>query len=165
MVYPDGRKKTVSCPKYIVECEFGRYLDEDETVDHIDGDFTNNDVSNLQVLNRGEHSKLDVKRLKAQTFECPMCCSTFKLKGKKMSKAIFNRKQGKAGPFCSKSCAGKYGAEIQNGRMQKLPVGKITRSYTSAKNEPYEGNFISGQSQFGETLTHNGDGNPELADE
>ena len=31
-----------------------------------------------------------------------------------------NSKQGKAGPFCGKSCAGKYGTEIQNKRMKKL---------------------------------------------
>jgi hypothetical protein len=164
IVYPDKSRKTVSYPKYLVECELGRYLEDDETVDHIDGDFTNNDFANLQVLSRKEHVSLDVKRLKTQRFECPLCSDSFELKGSKLYNAAGNRKQGKAGPFCSRTCAGKYGAEVQNERMKRLSVSKIKKSYMTIKDEPYKGNPISGRSQVGETLTRNGDGNPELAD-
>ena len=35
--YSDKSKKTISYPKYIMECYLKRYLNEEETVDHIDG--------------------------------------------------------------------------------------------------------------------------------
>ena len=34
--YDDGRQRTVSYPKFLVEQELGRELGPDETVDHID---------------------------------------------------------------------------------------------------------------------------------
>ena len=44
--------KTISYPKYLVECQLQRYLTKNETVYHIDGDFTNNDLTNLRVVDR-----------------------------------------------------------------------------------------------------------------
>ena len=52
--------------------------------------------------------------------------------GKKLHDAIQYRKQGKAGPFCSKSCAGKYGKSIQLG-AEKLPVEELIPTYTTNK--------------------------------
>jgi predicted RNA-binding Zn-ribbon protein involved in translation (DUF1610 family) len=130
VIFKDGSRKTVSYPKYLVEKRLDRYLTDDETVDHLDGD-----PSNLQVLSRSEHIKLDVKRLNVQQFPCPMCGEEFELVGPKLSKAIQNRKQGKSGPFCGRSCAGKYGAEVQNGRMGSLDVEEIDPEYSTLKNQ------------------------------
>lgn len=54
--------KLISYPKYLMECHLGRYLLENETIDHIDGNYLNNDISNLQVIDRTEHCKLDAIR-------------------------------------------------------------------------------------------------------
>ena len=117
VVLYDGRtKKTVSYGKWLLESHLGRKFTADETCDHIDGDFTNNDLSNLQVLSRRdnilkyneEHPGEEAK------YTCPQCGTDFM---RRIYKVRGNRKQGKAGPFCSKSCAGKYGADIQNGRV------------------------------------------------
>lgn len=34
-------KKTISYPKYLMELHINKYLDEDDTVDHIDGNIKN----------------------------------------------------------------------------------------------------------------------------
>ena len=43
IVFPNKKRKTISYPKYLMEVHLGRYLDIDETIDHIDGNFLNND--------------------------------------------------------------------------------------------------------------------------
>ena len=48
LAFKDGSKKTVSYPKYIMEIHLGRYLTIDETVDHIDCDPLNNDLTNTR---------------------------------------------------------------------------------------------------------------------
>lgn len=128
VVYPDGCKKTVSYPKYFVEMELGRYLGDNETVDHIDGDVTNNSLPNLQVLPRSVHAAKDARRLCEQSFVCPLCGSEFSLSGRRLSDAITNRKRGKAGPFCSRRCVGKYGKLVQD-TGSVLPVSIIEPKY------------------------------------
>ena len=49
-------RKTVSYPKYLLEQKLGRELLPNETCDHIDGDHTNNDLDNLQILTREENA-------------------------------------------------------------------------------------------------------------
>ena len=131
-VTPDGKKTTVSYPKYLIEIHIGRYLTQSETADHMDGDFTNDEISNLCIKDRKKHIIEDVRRLAKQSFICPICNEDFDILGKKLHDAIQFRKQGKAGPFCSKSCAGKYGKSIQLG-ADKLPVQEITPVYTTNK--------------------------------
>jgi hypothetical protein len=132
VVKPNGKKTTLSYPKYLMEMHLGRYLLPNESVDHINKDFTDDRLENLQVLTHSEHAQLDAKRLVAQTFECPWCEKEFELVGKKLSYALSNRKRGKAGPFCGRSCAGKYGASVQNGG-KPIACTLITPEYTCHK--------------------------------
>jgi hypothetical protein len=55
--YSDGTRKTRSYPRTIMEEYLGRPLLDDETVDHIDGNVENNDISNLQLLSREENAR------------------------------------------------------------------------------------------------------------
>lgn len=132
LVSKSKKRKTVSYPKFIMEKHLNRYLDKNETIDHIDGDFNNNDLSNLQVLDRSIHVSLDVKRYSTQNFICPLCGVSFQLKGRKLHDAIWNRKKQKAGPFCSRSCAGKYAKSIQLDG-EKLQIVQIVPKYTKNK--------------------------------
>jgi hypothetical protein len=132
--FDNRTKKTVSYPKYLMEKHLGRYLTDDETVDHIDCNFLNNEISNLRVLPRSLHASVDAKRKKNQTFECPMCKMKFSLVGDRLHDAIQNRRKGKAGPFCSKSCAGKYGKSVQLGE-DKMEVVEIIPTYTTIKSD------------------------------
>ena len=108
IVFEDDSTKTVSYPKYLMEQYLGRELDpETETVDHIDRDFTNDAISNLQIIPRSEHAKLDAIRIKEQQFTCGICGKQFILNAHQLHDAYSNRKKGRAGPYCSRSCAGK----------------------------------------------------------
>lgn len=53
----DGKLQTISYPRYLLEKKLGRKLLPEETVDHIDENISNNDLSNLQVLSRAENSR------------------------------------------------------------------------------------------------------------
>ncbi len=133
LVFLDGTKKTVSYPKYLMELHLNRYLLDNETVDHIDGNFLNNDISNLQVLDRKEHCTIDVIRNLDIEVNCAFCNNTFTIKGSSLHQR--NRKdRNNSGYFCSRSCTGKYGVEIQNGLRYSKRVEKIVPKKYQIKN-------------------------------
>lgn len=110
--YENGKKTTQSYPRYLMEKHLGRILLDNEEVDHIDNDFTNNDISNLQILNKKDNIIKEMSRphRKQKLYEgiCEICNNSFT---KELRYVISNKKQGKDGPFCSRSCAGKHNAQ------------------------------------------------------
>ena len=116
----DNSKTTISYPKYLMECHLGRLLNNNETVDHIDRDKTNDDLTNLQVIDRSMHAKLDAKRALPEKVNCPICQKLFRPNKDQRNK----RSQSISGPFCSRSCAGKHNAQVGNG-LTPLPSTKI----------------------------------------
>lgn len=76
---PGSKKdhRTVSYPKYLVEMYLGRYLLDNETVDHIDGDFNNNNLDNLRVVSREEHCRSHTKQKEVHTKQCVICGKSF----------------------------------------------------------------------------------------
>lgn len=52
-----GHRRSTQYARLLLECQLGRALNADETVDHIDGNPRNNDVCNLQVLSRSDNAK------------------------------------------------------------------------------------------------------------
>ena len=119
IVFPNGTKKTISYPKYIVEKHYNRELKENETVDHIDGNFLNNDISNLRIIGRNEHAYNDVKRNKDVIYKCDYCGKEFIIKGDKLN-YIFRKDRENTAHFCSKQCVGKYNAERQHNKIDKI---------------------------------------------
>ena len=77
-----------------------------------DEDKTNNDLNNLQLLNRVENIQKHATLHPAEIYEfiCPEC-ENYTIKS--MRDVRGNWKQGKAGPFCSKHCAGVYSRRMQ----------------------------------------------------
>lgn len=120
--YKDGSRRTFLLSRHLMEQHLGRRLLPDETVDHKDRDKTNDDISNLQILSRSEHTKKDIKRIKKVEITCIFCGNKAQKNARDLDRGA---KLGKAGPFCSKKCVGRYGAEVQNGRMQKLNCGRV----------------------------------------
>ena len=49
--------------RIVVEKSLGRVLSSNEIVHHIDGDKTNNNISNLQIVTRSEHCQIHKPRL------------------------------------------------------------------------------------------------------
>lgn len=57
--HPNSDKKGyVREHRLVIENNIGRYLLDNEVVHHIDGNTLNNDLSNLQILSRGDHTRL-----------------------------------------------------------------------------------------------------------
>lgn len=129
----NNKRRTVSYPKWLMEVHLGKQLDPDkDTIDHIDGDINNNDISNLQILPRAEHSRLDTRRSKPLKFNCAWCNEEFE----RLPSAIRDQsRKKKAGPFCSKKCAGKYSRMLQLKLIEKFPDQPIVESvYYKLKN-------------------------------
>lgn len=136
-----GEEHTVSYPKYLIECYLNRYLDEDETVDHIDGNPLNNDISNLQVLKRSKHSSFDAIRNKDIIVNCAYCGKEFTIKGSTVS----NRNRSdrhQSGYFCSKQCSGKYGKDIQLKTKYHNISERITPTKYKAKSAQNESSEV-----------------------
>lgn len=122
LVDEEGNRVTKQYARYLMEQELGRELTEDEEVDHIDRDHTNDEISNLRVISKEQHKLDDQKRRIPVEWKCPLCDDKFVLDAKAENDAFQKRKQGKAGPFCSKQCAGRYGAEVRFGKREPIEV-------------------------------------------
>lgn len=124
ILYDGLRRITRQYAKLKMEIKLGRRISSNETVDHMDRDTLNDKYTNLQILDRSTHVKKDVTRLKVgNVHNCGWCKNKFKLTLGQ------TRDKKKAGPFCSRSCAGSYGAAIQNGKLSKMKRQKINRVY------------------------------------
>ena len=112
IVRDDGTKQTKSYPRHILETKLGRELLSEETVDHINNDFTDDNPDNLQILSRADNAKkaMALKPSQLGTFTCPLCLVSFT----RAIRAVRHNQgdQSKAGPFCSRSCAGRYSHTI-----------------------------------------------------
>lgn len=122
--FSDGTTKGTQYARYLMKLYLDRYLLEDETVDHIDGDPTNNSIENLRVVDRNVHCTNDVLRNKDVIVKCTYCGKEFTIKGGLISNR--NRKDRyQSGYFCSRSCSGKYGKEIQQKKRFHIITPKI----------------------------------------
>jgi endogenous inhibitor of DNA gyrase (YacG/DUF329 family) len=109
----DDRSKTSKLySRYLMEEHLGRTLGRDETVDHINRDKTDDRIENLRILSRAQHSSEDHVRVQMVKFTCSWCGGPGEQKARNLQHAA---RQGKAGPFCGKSCAGKYSKAVQMG--------------------------------------------------
>jgi hypothetical protein len=101
----NGKKDrtTISLARYLLGVQAGRFLDDDEEADHIDGDGTNDALSNLQVLSVEQHLKKTVSEMpprKVSTLTCPHCGVIFT--------RFTNQTGHRKNSFCSRSCSGKF---------------------------------------------------------
>ncbi|RLI60343.1 MAG: hypothetical protein DRO67_09220 [Candidatus Asgardarchaeum californiense] len=125
VVDKNGIRRTVSYPKWIMELQIGKVLDPDDTIDHFDGDINNNDINNLRIVPRKEHSADDTKRVKKVKLQCAWCNKTFERSPRLLREKA---RKGKAGPFCSRSCAGKYSRQLQQKLIDKMKPQKAVDS-------------------------------------
>jgi len=102
-------RKTISYPKYLLEKKLNRYLEYNETVDHIDGNLTNDNLSNLQILSLADNIRKSTIIYKdTMKAKCIRCDLIIILDRKQQEYSRSNKKRGKKGPFCSKRCSGLY---------------------------------------------------------
>lgn len=102
----DGTFKTKYAHREVLEEKLGRELLKSEVAHHINGIRYDNRPDNLEVMLRSEHGKHHAPETEMYAFICPSCGIPAV---KKARDVRGNRKKGRAGPFCSKECAGKVG--------------------------------------------------------
>jgi hypothetical protein len=149
----DGKSRTVSYPKYLMEEHLGRRLDPNtETVDHINRDKHDNDINNLRLVPRSQHSADDTRRVKLVEFTCSMCGNKFE----RSPRLIRDKaKKGKSGPFCGRACAGRYARKLQLKQIDKQDAQTHIESeyYRNIKNVAEVASFYF--KKYGATLTPN----------
>jgi hypothetical protein len=91
--------------RIIMENFIDRILNDQEIVHHKDGNMHNNDISNLEIMDRIEHLKFHggQKKKTICILICPNCGISFERERRQLS----SLKGGKL-DFCSRSCNGKY---------------------------------------------------------
>ena len=106
VIHYDGTtRRTQSYPRYLMEEFLGRDLNEWEHVDHISNDCTDNRIENLQILTPAENTRKSAKGAEMALFNCPVCALDFYYSMRQYRSNQLT--QGKAGPYCSRQCAGK----------------------------------------------------------
>ena len=102
--YDDGSKKTVLEHREVMEAALGRSLESWEHVHHEDENKRNNSLNNLELLTRQEHARRHAYRGGPEMIElaCLLCGRSFTRLARHER---HNRRQGKPGPYCGRSCA------------------------------------------------------------
>lgn len=92
--------------RYLLAVSLGRYLNDEEEVDHIDGDVTNNNLNNLQILSKWENVYKSNK-LPDVHLQCPVCAVKFT----RSRKSLRGKLERAANNLicCSRSCGGRFG--------------------------------------------------------
>ena len=123
IISDNGTSKVMSYPKILMEEKLGRPLEPYEEVHHIDGDFTNNDISNLELVKHGEHQRHHSQKYYDKIVTCPICGKKFLWTAKKQCIFYSNNSRKKPRnfnpskqPFCSSHCSGLYGKREQDRR-------------------------------------------------
>lgn len=88
--------------------KLGRFLTDNEEVDHIDEDKTNDSLSNLQVLSKKEHRQKSVIYLKGS---CYICGSEIVRTKSQLRPKIKQEKLLKGTLTCSRKCGRKKASE------------------------------------------------------
>lgn len=108
--FEDGTKRTVLQHREIMEKHLSRKLESCEHVHHLDENKRNNAIGNLEVLSNIEHGRQHAKRADLAKLVCLFCSKEFERIARHERN---NRKKGKVGPFCGKSCTGKWSRQKQ----------------------------------------------------
>lgn len=109
-VYENGKKRTVLEHREVVETHLGRKLLSTEHVHHRNENRSDNRLENLEVLDHKDHMQEHAVGEEMVEVICALCGQAAT---KKARNVRGNRKKGKAGPFCGRSCAGKWSREQQ----------------------------------------------------
>lgn len=99
-------RTTISYARYLMSVKEGRFLTEDEEVDHINKDKTDDSISNLQILNIHEHKLKSISEIKPRKkikLTCANCGIEF---DRWHNQGLVYKKYVKS--FCSRSCNGKF---------------------------------------------------------
>ena len=109
LVRKDGSKTSTSYARYLMACKLGRYLNNDEVVDHVDDNKLNDSLDNHQILSHQENSAKGKSRT-YKTLICPVCGEAFTKEARQLNQKIVSGKT----PTCSRICGGKWSHITKN---------------------------------------------------
>lgn len=115
--------------RYVMAKHLGRYLTTDEVVHHIDEDRTNNDLSNLELMNATEHAKHHLQTVERTEVACTNCGKIFERTERQINKSISGNL------FCSKKCNKMYvrefevDAEVLQDLVWSMPTTKVAKLF------------------------------------
>lgn len=118
-----ARLRTVSYPKLLLELSIGRRLVGDETCDHIDDNFHNDNISNLQVLSRAANLAKHIPPQETIVLNCTYCGTEFK---RLLWRHKINHKSNRHAWFCTKSCKDRYGS-LQRRQQRNCPIVAVIK--------------------------------------
>ena len=132
----DGKSRYYLEHRWLMEQHIGRRLGTDEVVHHLNENKLDNRIENLEILSREEHTRMHAKTAELYKCVCPLCDKEFEREGRDVRGNI---KKGKAGPFCSRECAGKYGQSKQTTTRGGTTSDPTTWKHGSANTYSYRG--------------------------
>ena len=101
------QRSSTQYARYLLSVKLGRFLTVDETVDHIDGDKSNNSIDNLQILSLGDNVRKSQKK-SDYVLVCPVCKKTFTRPHYRLSGKIKKERMRRGELCCSRKCGGIY---------------------------------------------------------
>lgn len=117
--YGSRRKTSVSYPKFLVEVHLGKYLTDAETVHHKDGNFSNNALSNLEVLKRDKHAQVHARMPDTKELYCAHCGEKFLRARRRLFYYSSGVKHVVSNPVCSVSCRLARAATVNKPPIQR----------------------------------------------
>lgn len=98
---------SVSYARYLMAVHLGRYLNEDEHVDHINNDRSDDRIENLQILSPSENSRKSAQDRVMVRLLCPCCKNEFVRRKKQTHLSKLKNKA----TYCSRRCSGLSGTK------------------------------------------------------
>lgn len=109
----------------LMAVHLNRVLQEDETVDHVNRNKTDDRIENLRILPRTSHSADDAVRVEITPVNCPVCNRVFRMTGKQLA---YN-KASKSPVCCTPKCTKKLQEIRRTNRTDKLYPQTIDYRY------------------------------------
>jgi endogenous inhibitor of DNA gyrase (YacG/DUF329 family) len=115
--YDDGSRRSVWVHREMMETHLGRKLGDDEVVHHKNEQPADNRIDNFEIKTRADHTRDHQDPPEMMEIECPQCHALVFVRAARQRHN--QQRQGKAGPFCSKSCAGRWT------RLRQIDAGLV----------------------------------------
>ena len=139
----DGKiieRKTISYPKYLVEKYMGKYIDSDDTIDHIDGNVSNNSLSNLRIIKRSLHIKSHSKVKEKVIKKCVICGKVFETNNNWRLTCGSKRCAGKCTHVNGYNCGHSFKGNMNNLISNRSLVEEIQSVEGAKSGKPLIGN-------------------------